>query len=248
MEEGELAARVVAAGIGAPPGRPGVYAFYDVAGHLLYIGSSGDLSRRVRSYFAAHHRPASKPARIARLAARVTWRTAPSVLEALVHEARAIRGERPHFNRRLKQTGSHCWVRVDLGDPFPRLEVTRVIEDGPWRHLGPFPGGRRITAALELLADALGLRTCSGRLQPDPSARACLRLDVGRCAAPCVGRVGAGAYGRQVVRALAALGGGDAQACRRPEVVLPRQVAAALAARWHGAPPCVDGGGGPGSG
>jgi hypothetical protein len=86
--------------------------------------------------------------------------------------------------------------------------------DGPWRYLGPFPGGRRLGTALGLVADALGLRTCAGTLRPDPAGRACLRLDLRQCSAPCVARIGPGRYGRQVVRALAALGGVDPEAAR----------------------------------
>jgi DNA polymerase-3 subunit epsilon len=211
---GDVAARGVAAGAASPPATIGLYAFRDAAGALLYVGSSRDLARRVRSYFAPHHPPASKPARIARLAATVGWQACGSLLEALVLEARTIQRERPHFNRRLKQTGAYAYVRLDPRDAFPRLEVTRRLDDGPWRYVGPFPGGRRLAGAVALLADGLGLRTCPGRLHPDPAARACLRLDLGLCTAPCVGRTTAGGYGRQLPRALAALGGGDPDAAR----------------------------------
>jgi DNA polymerase-3 subunit epsilon len=220
-----------------PPSLPGVYAFRDAAGDLLYVGSSGDLARRVRSYFAPAHPRAGKTARIARLAARVEWRACGSVLEALVLEARSIARERPHFNRHLKETGRHAYVRLDPRDPFPRLETVRHLDDGPWRHVGPFPGGRRLETALAALADALGLRTCEGRLVPDPSARACLRRDLGQCTAPCVAAIAPGAYGRRVVQALGALGGVDvdtARACRAtsgpPPAALPGRVARALRA------------------
>jgi DNA polymerase-3 subunit epsilon len=197
----------VRGGTVAPPGRPGVYGFRDAAGGLLYIGTSRCLARRVRSYFAPRHHAASKAGRIARLAVRVEWWTCGSVLEALVLEARTIARERPHFNRRLKDAGRHAYVRFDPTDPFPRLEMSRQLEDGPWRYLGPFPGGRPLAVALERLADALGLRTCPGRLRPEASGRACIRLDLGQCLGPCVAGATAGVYGRQLARALAALGG-----------------------------------------
>src|SRR6476660_2367972 len=145
-----------------PPPLPGVDAFRDAAGALLYVGSSGDLARRVRSYFAPGHPRAGKTARVARLATRVAWRTRGSVLEARVLEARAIAAERPHFNRRLKDTGRHAYLRIDPRDPFPRIETVRRLDDGPWRHVGPFPGGPRLEAAVARVADALGLRTCAG--------------------------------------------------------------------------------------
>jgi hypothetical protein len=200
--EGEAAARLVGAGMVGLPRGPGVYSFRDGAGGLLYVGVSRGLDRRVRSYFAPRHPPASKAARIARLAARVELRTAASHLEALVLEARTIRTERPYFNRRLKESGRHAYVRVDVHDPFPRLAVTRRLDEGRSRYLGPFPGGRRLTEAVTRVADALGLRTCPGALRPDPAGRACLRLDLSQCLAPCVACATPGAYGRQVVRAL----------------------------------------------
>lgn len=210
-------ARAVAAGLAGPPALPGVYRFRDARGALVYVGSSRCLARRVRSYFRPGHAPATKPARIARFATVVEWRVLPSVLEALVDEARTIARERPHFNRRLKASGTHVYVRFDPRDPFPRLVVTRHLEDGPWRYLGPFPGGRRLATTLDELADALGLRTCPGVLHPDPAARACLRVEIGRCSAPCIARVAPGAYGRQLSRAIAALGGGDPESARRSD-------------------------------
>jgi DNA polymerase-3 subunit epsilon len=227
----------VAAGVHAPPATVGVYAFRDTAGRLLYVGSSRNLARRVRSYLRPGHAPASKDGRIGRLATSVEWRTCGSLLEALVLEARTIGAERPHFNRRLKQPGRYAWVRFDPRDPFPRLEVTHRLEEGAWRHLGPFPGGRRLARAVALLADAFGLRTCPGRLMPDATARACLRLDLGQCGAPCLAATTAGGYGRQLVRALAALGGDHPDAARRagarpapPAVPLPAALRATLRA------------------
>jgi DNA polymerase-3 subunit epsilon len=211
---GEVAARDVAAGRAGPPAAVGVYWFRDGAGRLLYVGSSRDLARRVRSYFAAGHPPASKPARVGRLAVRVAWRTSSTVLEALVLEAEIIRREQPHFNRRLKQTGANAYVRFDPRDPYPRLEVVREPVPGPWRYLGPFPGGRRLARALDVVADAFNLRTCPGELQPHPAARACLRLELGQCGGACRGLLPLGVYGRQLTRALAALGGGHGDVAR----------------------------------
>ena len=128
-------------------------------------------------------------------------------------------------------------MRVDPRDPFPRLEVTRRLEPGPWRYVGPLPGGRALRRALDALADALGLRTCPGALRPDPAARACLRLDLGQCGAPCIARMDRGAYGRQLLRALAALGSVHVDVARAagaragaPLARLPASVASALAA------------------
>jgi hypothetical protein len=212
---GVVAASDVAAGAASPPALPGVYAFRDRDGRLLYVGVSGSLARRVCSYFAPGHARGTKAARIARLAATVEWRTAGSHLEALVLEARTIRSDAPHFNRRLKQTGGYAWIRFDARDPFPRLEVARRLEDGPYRYVGPFPGGRRLARGVAAIADGLGLRTCPGTLAPDPAAPACLRLDLGQCAAPCIARVGAGDYGRRLARALGALAGGHPEVARQ---------------------------------
>src|SRR4029077_13658994 len=131
-----------------------------------------------------------------------------------VLEARAIATERPHFNRRLKHAGRHVYLRFDPRDPFPRLEVSRRLEDGPWRWLGPFPGGRRLARAVDAVADALGLRTCPGALRPDPAGRACLRLHLGQCTAPWVARTAPGAAGRRLAGALAVLGVGDVGTAR----------------------------------
>ena len=217
-----------------PPACPGVYAFRDAAGRLLYVGASGNLARRVQSYFAPRHARHGKEGRITQLATRLEWAPAGSVVEALVHEARLIRRERPYFNRRLKEVGRYVYARVDLRDPFPRFDLTGTLAEGPYRYLGPFASRARLLCALDILADALGLRTCPGTLTPDAQGRACLRLDLRQCSAPCVARTTAGDYGRRVVQAFAALGdANDLVASRRrvPAANLSLPGAVASAAR-----------------
>jgi DNA polymerase-3 subunit epsilon len=172
--------------LAALPATPGVYFFRDVDGRVIYIGKSVCLRKRVRSYFYTRQDDPRKIQRMRREIRSVEWICTGSELEALLLESRLVKQHQPRFNVFLRRFHQYPFIRVDLRDGFPRLEVTRELERDGALYYGPFHNSRGVQEVVDALADALGLRTCEGAGQALPGRRPCLRLDLGRCMAPCM--------------------------------------------------------------
>src|SRR5437870_3925422 len=192
----------VRARLGELPACPGVYRFRDRAGRLLYVGKSVCLRQRVRSYFGEHAGRSQKLRRLRSRVAAVEWIETGSELEALLLESRLVKEHHPPFNSLLQRHRHLVFLRLDLADPFPRLEVTdRLCRDGA-RYFGPFTLTADAERLADLLSDSLRLRTCDPpgsrvhRLSP------CLRRDLGLCHAPCVRPTDRAAYREAVQSAL----------------------------------------------
>ncbi|WP_050758193.1 DEDD exonuclease domain-containing protein [Xylanimonas cellulosilytica] len=167
------------------PEAPGVYLFKGPGDEVLYVGTSTNIRKRVRSYFTA----AEKRRRITemvRIAHEVTPVVCATPLEAAVRELRLITEHEPRYNRRSKHPERHTWVRL-TDEPYPRLSVVRDVRPGA-PHIGPF-GSRRVAQdAVDALHDALPLRQCTLRLAAvsRTPGSPCALAGMGRCSAPCV--------------------------------------------------------------
>lgn len=165
------------------PSAPGVYLFRGAREEVLYVGTSGDVRRRVRAYFTASERRRRMRDMVSQ-AERVDAVECAHALEASVRELRLIAAHRPRYNRRSREPGSTWWVAPTV-EPFPRLSVVNTARDGA---LGPFPSRRGAQAVVETLLDALPLRACTQRIPArDAAAGPCVLHELGRCAAPCAG-------------------------------------------------------------
>ncbi|WP_274993943.1 DEDD exonuclease domain-containing protein [Promicromonospora iranensis] len=167
------------------PDAPGVYLFRGPGDEVLYVGTSVNIRKRVRSYFTA----AEKRKRITemvRIAERVTPVACATPLEAQVRELRLITEHAPRYNRRSKFPERHSWVRL-TDEAYPRLSVVGAVVAGA-AHIGPFVSRRTAQDAVHALHDALDIRQCTARL-PLVSRKAgspCALAGMGRCSAPCV--------------------------------------------------------------
>jgi len=169
------------------PHAPGVYVFADGRGRPLYVGTSGDLRSRVRTYFTTTERRTRMGEMVA-IAESVTAVVCATALEARVRELRLIAEHNPPYNRRSRFPDRSPWVKLTV-EPYPRLSVVRaVLADGA-TYLGPFGSRRQAELAVAGLHEAIPLRQCTGRLprRPSPNARPCMLAEIGRCGAPCVG-------------------------------------------------------------
>jgi DNA polymerase III subunit epsilon len=178
--EGVRRKRTLADGV---PSAPGVYLFRGPRDEVLYVGTSGDLRARVRTYFTAGERRRRVRDMVA-LAERVDHVVCAHALEAAVRELRLIAAHRPRYNRRSRNPHRAWWV-APTAEAFPRLSIVTGARDGA---LGPFRSRQAAAAAADALLDAVPLRPCTVRIPArGASAAPCALHELGRCAAPCAG-------------------------------------------------------------
>ena len=186
MTEGSVP--LVSEALNALPARPGVYLFKDEAGEILYVGKAKSLRARVRSYVGS--RAASLSAKNRKLMAQasaVDTVVVDTEAEALILEANLIKEHHPHFNILLRDDKSYPYVRVSMGEPFPRVTVTRRTVDDGSRYFGPYTSVGPMRAALKVINSLHTVRSCTYRLPYEAPARPCLDYHIGKCRAPCTG-------------------------------------------------------------
>ncbi len=191
------------------PHLPGVYLFKDAQDRPLYIGTSHDLARRVRSYFARSEQR-SRMTEMIGLAERVDSIVCSHALEAQVRELRLIAEHKPRYNRRSRFPERMVWLKLTV-EAFPRLSLVRRQRLDGAAYIGPFPSRRQAEAAMLAVYDALPIRRCTANLAPDRISPSCALAEMGRCGAPCEGSQTVDEYSRvvSVVRRAASGDPGD---------------------------------------
>jgi DNA polymerase-3 subunit epsilon len=177
------------------PRVPGVYIFRAADGRPLYVGTSGDIATRVRSYFTA----AEKRARMSEMLAaaeRVEAIECAHPLEAEVRELRLIAAHAPPYNRRSKYPERAVWLKL-TAEAYPRLSVVRSLGPEDDAYLGPFASRRAAELAAAGFHDAVPLRQCTHRLSVRTTTPACALAELGRCPAPCEHRIAPAEYDRR---------------------------------------------------
>jgi excinuclease ABC subunit C len=170
------------------PTGPGVYLMKDSRGRVLYVGKADSLRSRVRSYFG--ERP-PEDVRISRMVgdiADVDYIVTDTVSEAYLLESNLIKEHRPRFNIRLRDDKSYPFVKITLGEDFPRIVRTRrLVRDGS-RYFGPYASASSVDETLKLLRKIFPFRTCNLDI-PDGKRvleRPCLLYFINRCQGPCI--------------------------------------------------------------
>ncbi|HEU4422758.1 MAG TPA: DEDD exonuclease domain-containing protein [Pilimelia sp.] len=169
------------------PHVPGVYVFRGRDGRPLYVGTSGDIATRVRSYFTA----AEKRARISEMLAaaeRVEAIECAHALEAEVRELRLIGAHAPPYNRRSKFPDRVTWLKLTV-ETYPRLSLVHQLSADGGTYLGPFASRRAAEMAAAAVHEAVPLRQCTLRLSLRSTTAACALAELGRCPAPCEHRI-----------------------------------------------------------
>ena len=169
------------------PHSPGVYLFRDANDRVLYVGTSKDLRRRVRSYFTAAE-TRSRMGQMVGLATEVQGIECATPLEANVREVRLIAQHCPPFNRRSRHPDKVHWVKL-TSEPWPRLAIVRRVLDDDADYIGPFRTRVRAQQAVDALHETFPVRQCTPRMARRPSMSPCALAEMGRCLAPCDGRV-----------------------------------------------------------
>jgi excinuclease ABC subunit C len=188
----------------APRG-PGVYLMKAGEGEVLYVGKARDLRARIRAYFARTDARAMIPFLVSRIR-DVEFIVTGTEKEALILENTLIKEHRPRYNVLFRDDKSYFHIRIDPQGLFPHFQLVRRPKRDGSRYFGPYPSAGAARETLRFLQTIFPLRSCrdqelKGRRRP------CLEHEIGRCTAPCVGRIDAAAYGRLVRDGIAFLDG-----------------------------------------
>ena len=178
---------------GTIPLEPGVYKFRDERGRVIYVGKAKSLRQRLNSYFADLSALHPRTRQMVTTAAAVEWTTVSTEVEALQLEYNWIKEFDPRFNIRYRDDKSYPSLAVTLYEEYPRLQVMRGPKKKGVRYFGPYAHAWAIRETLDLLLRVFPARTCSAGVfkRAGQVGRPCLLGYIGKCSAPCVGRVSA---------------------------------------------------------
>ena len=185
---------------GTIPERPGVYKFRDERGRVIYVGKAKSLRQRLNSYFADLSALHPRTRQMVTSAAGVEWTVVSTEVEALQLEYSWIKEYDPRFNVRYRDDKSYPSLAVTLHEEYPRLQVMRGPKRKGVRYFGPYAHAWAIRETLDLLLRVFPARTCSAGVftRAGQIGRPCLLGYIGKCSAPCVGRVDADEHRRIV--------------------------------------------------
>ncbi|GHJ44840.1 UvrABC system protein C [Catellatospora sp. TT07R-123] len=178
---------------GSIPDAPGVYRFRDDTGRIIYVGKAKSLRSRLNSYFADLWSLHQRTQQMVTTAAGVDWVVVGTEVEALQLEYSWIKEYDPRFNVKYRDDKSYPYLAVTLDEEYPRLLVMRGAKKKGVRYFGPYSHAWAIRETLDLLLRVFPSRTCSAGVfkRAGQIGRPCLLGDIGKCSAPCVGRVSA---------------------------------------------------------
>nr|WP_300145902.1 excinuclease ABC subunit UvrC [Propionicimonas sp.] len=186
---------------GTIPTGPGVYRFSDPDGRVIYVGKAINLRQRLNSYFADPAALHFRTQTMVRTAAKVEWTLVRNELEALQLEYTWIKQFEPRFNIKYRDDKSYPWVAVTWSEEFPRVFVGRGSKRKGTRYFGPYAQAWAIRDTIDSLLRAFPMRSCTKGVfnSARASGRPCLMGYIGKCSAPCVGRIDADAH-RELVQ------------------------------------------------
>ena len=196
------------------PHSPGVYRYYDAEGKVIYVGKAKDLHKRVAQYFVPPERLNTKTRILVSKIADAQFSVVDSEADALLLENNLIKQYKPKYNILLKDSKTYPWICI-TGDDFPRVFITRRIEKGKGnRYFGPYSSVMHARNMVDFFDEVYALRTCNLKITSDAILRGkfrpCLKFHIGKCKAPCVGKISRDEYQRdidEIVHILSGRGG-----------------------------------------
>lgn len=179
------------------PTKPGCYLMKDSSGKIIYVGKAINLHNRVRSYFQSAADHSLKTQHLVRDIVDIDWIVVGSELEALILEMNLIKKHRPPYNVRLKDDKRYPYIKAHWNEPFPKVTVTRNLENDGGKYYGPYTSVWAVHQTLDLLRKIFQYRTCD-RIITGKDPRACLYYDIKLCSAPCIGKINESDYNQMI--------------------------------------------------
>lgn len=178
---------------GQIPDSPGVYRFRDEHRRVIYVGKAKSLRQRLANYFQDLAGLHPRTRTMVTTAASVEWTVVSTEVEALQLEYSWIKEYDPRFNVKYRDDKSYPYLAVTMNEEFPRVQVMRGHKKKGVRYFGPYAHAWAIRDTVDLLLRVFPVRTCSAGVFKNASrtGRPCLLGYIGKCSAPCVGRVSA---------------------------------------------------------
>ncbi len=190
------------------PPQPGVYIMHDAKDEIIYVGKAVSLKNRVRQYFQSSRDKTAKIKQMVSKIARFEYIITDSEMEALVLECNLIKEHRPRYNTMLKDDKAYPYIKVTVGEEFPRIMVSRTMKKDRNKYFGPYTSAGAVNDTVDLIHKLYRLRTCSRNLPKDiGKERPCLNYHIKQCDGPCQGYIDKEEYGRSVEEAMEFLNG-----------------------------------------
>ena len=180
------------------PTSSGVYLMKDNKDNIIYVGKAKNLKRRVNSYFIGNDKPI-KTANLVENIANFDFIVTPSETDAFLLENNLIKKYQPHFNILLKDGKNYPYIKINIKEDFPKLEITRKVKNDGAKYFGPYINGISPEEICSIVARAFSLRNCNKNLVSGKvNSRVCLNYSMGLCSGPCAGLITKAEYKKQV--------------------------------------------------
>lgn len=172
------------------PSQPGVYLMRDEQDKIIYIGKAISLKNRVRQYFQSSRPKTPKIQQMVSRIARFEYIVTDSEMEALVLECNLIKEHKPRYNTMLKDDKSYPYIRVTVGEAYPRVLFARTMKKDKSRYFGPYTSSGAVKDTIDLIHKLYRIRTCNRSLPRDTGKeRPCLNYHIHQCDAPCQAKI-----------------------------------------------------------
>ncbi len=190
------------------PARPGVYIMHDENDAIIYVGKAISLRNRVRQYFQSSRNKGPKIEQMVTKIRRFEYIVTDSELEALVLECNLIKEHRPKYNTMLKDDKTYPFIKVTVGEEYPRVLFSRTMKKDKSKYYGPYSSAGAVKDTIDLIRKLYKLRSCSRSLPKEiGNDRPCLNYHIKQCDAPCQGYISREEYRAKVNQALEFLNG-----------------------------------------
>ena len=189
--------------------KPGVYVMHYVEGSVIYVGKAKNLKNRVSQYFRSSPKPSKVQAMVDNIDDFEYFITA-SEMDALALESNLIKKYQPFYNILLKDGKQFPYIKINLKEPYPRLEIVRKVKKDGAKYFGPYFAGLDAREIVKTINSAFKVRTCSLKISENSKAkRECLNYSMGLCSAPCTKLISTQDYRKEIDKVINFLNGND---------------------------------------